>query len=262
MRVDAVVLAGGLNSSSLRENSGCTSEALISIGNRPMVEYVVKALKHTPEVSRIVVAGHRKDMAAVFAKDPELILTESGPTTVSTLLNGLQALREQILVSGPLSDLVLVTAGDIPMITPEAIQNFLGLCHKRKADLYYPIVTREASESKYPGMQRTYVRLREGYFTGGNLILVDPTVVERCAKLADQMILRRKNPLALCQLLGWRFVLKFLFHYLSLPEVEKKVSTMLGINGVAVISDYPEVGVDVDKPSDLQLARRLLKAGC
>ena len=258
VQVDAVILAGGLNPKLLKESSGCDSEALITIGNRPMVEYVVNALKHTPEIGRIVIAGHRDNLTTVFGDNSELILVEGGESAVSTLQKGLQALSIQD--SGFLSRMVLVTAGDIPMITPEAISDFIRQAQKREGDLYYPVVTREASERKYPGVARTYVHLREGEFTGGNLILVNPEIVPRCAFLADKMVERRKNPLALSRLLGWRFVLKFLFRSLSLPEVEAKVSEMLGIKGVAVISDYPEVGVDIDKPGDLQLARQILEA--
>lgn len=260
MQVDALVLAGGLNSESLKVSSGCEKEALITIGNRPMVEYVVNALKHTPEVCRIVVAGHRDDLDSIFGGDPDLILTEGGSNAITTLQRGLESLNAKTIELNYPQKMVIVTTGDIPMITPEAIGDFLRLCKKRTGNIYYPIVTREISESKYPGVVRTYVRLREGQFTGGNLILVDPVSVSHCADIAKKIVQRRKNPLALSKLLGWRFVLKFLFHTLTLEEVEEKVSRMLGVRGVAIISNYAEVGVDVDKPADLQLVRRILEA--
>jgi molybdopterin-guanine dinucleotide biosynthesis protein A len=259
VQVDAVVLAGGLNSDSLRASCGYEKEALITIGNRPMVEYVVNALKHTPQVGRIVVAGHRDDLTSIFGSDPSLIISDSGPSSVATLQKGLETLQAKTPDHSQTQRMVIVTTGDIPMITPEAIDDFLHLCQKRKGDLYYPVVTRENSECKYPGVIRTYVRLREGQFTGGNLILVDPAIVAQCSAMADRIVQRRKNPLALCKLLGWRFVMKFLFRTLNLAEVEDKVSNMMGIKGVAVISSYAEVGVDVDKPGDLQLVRRILE---
>lgn len=262
MQVDAVVLAGGLNCGLLQKYSTARSEALIPIGGRPMVEYVVNALKHTAAVRRIAVAGPCKDLAPVFSRDPAVLIVEGGDTAIATLLKGVEALEK---FSSPKADAfpwVLIATSDIPMITPEAIEDFLRLCQMREGEVYYPVVRREASEKKYPGVKRTYVRLREGSFTGGNLLLVDKRVIARCVPLAEKIVARRKNPLALSQLLGLRFVFKFLLRRLSLAEAEAKMSALLGVKGVAVVSEYAEVGVDVDKPSDLQLARRLLEARC
>jgi hypothetical protein len=45
---------------------------------------------------------------------------------------------------------------------------------------------------------------------------------------------------------------------LSLENAEKAVSKMVGVKGTAIVSPYPEIGIDVDKYSDLELARKLL----
>jgi len=56
-------------------------------------------------------------------------------------------------------------------------------------------------------------------------------------------------------------LLKFLTRSLTIAEAEQKASMLLGrIKGVVVVSKYPEVGVDVDKPDDLALALRTLGA--
>ena len=55
--------------------------------------------------------------------------------------------------------------------------------------------------------------------------------------------------------MGVGFVIKFLLRSLTLAEAERKVCQLLGmIKGVVVVSKYPEVGVDIDKPKDLELA--------
>ena len=107
-------------------------------------------------------------------------------------------------------------------------------------------------------MQRTYVRLREGTFTGGNLALVAPEALRRGRTVIQQAFLMRKKPIKLARLLGFRFILKFVFNRLGLHEIEERAATVLGCTGRAVISPYPEVGIDVDKPSDLELVERVL----
>ena len=45
---------------------------------------------------------------------------------------------------------------------------------------------------------------------------------------------------------------------LTLKEAEAKLSNIFGIKGAVIISPYPEVGIDVDKPGDLLLVREKL----
>lgn len=83
-------------------------------------------------------------------------------------------------------------------------------------------------------------------------------VVEDCLAVAKKLVARRKNPLALARLFGLGLAWKFLNGRLSIREAEDRFAGMLGITGRAVISPFAEVGVDVDKPSDLKLAEEFL----
>jgi hypothetical protein len=107
-------------------------------------------------------------------------------------------------------------------------------------------------------VKRTYIHFKEGIYTGGNLFLLNPWIVEPCAPKVEKFIAYRKNPIKLAGLLGWSFVFRFFTKSLSLSELETKVSGLWGIKGRVVIAPYPEIGIDVDKPSDLQLARAAL----
>jgi hypothetical protein len=129
-------------------------------------------------------------------------------------------------------------------------------------DLYYPIISKSEVEKKYSSTRRTYVGLKDGVFTGGNLFLLNPDVYKKCVENGQKIIQLRKSPLGLCRLLGIGFVVKFLLRSLTLAEAERKVSQLLGmIDGVVVVSKYPEVGVDVDKPGDLELAKKNIDLG-
>ena len=152
-------------------------------------------------------------------------------------------------------DKVLVATADIPLLTAEAVNDFLAQCSGADADFYYPIISKEMNERRFPATRRTYVRLREGTFTGGNIFLVNPDIVTRSLAVANRIIENRKRPLTLCGILGWGFVLNFLTGRLRLREVEQRVSELLKLRGAVVHSPYPELGIDVDKPSDLELVR-------
>ncbi len=248
-KLDAVVLAGGRVSEALGPNVGVAYQAQIPINSQPMVQYVVQALRAVPEIDRIVVVGPQ-ELNQVLSSD-RCEVVELGETMVENLLRGLDTLQT--------TNKVLLATGDIPLLTPEAVVDFLTQARTIEKDIYYPIVSKEDNEASYPGVRRTYVRLKEGVFTGGNLILVNPQCVYKCQNQIARAVAMRKKPWQLARLLGFSFILKLLFNRLGLEEIEERVGGILGFQGKALISRWPEIGIDVDKSSDLQLARKIIE---
>ncbi|KLU39924.1 MAG: hypothetical protein AA931_08230 [Peptococcaceae bacterium 1109] len=249
MKVDAIVLAGAPNTGKLQEVSPEAYEAVIPVAGKPMISYVLDALRSTPRIKEIVVVGPETLRELM---PPGARLVKSGSTLTENIMRGAEALKN--------SPQVLVVTSDIPFIHKEAIEDFLDRCADLQADLYYPIISKEANEQVFPGCIRTYVTLKEGTFTGGNMVLSTPRLLSNSKALVEKVVIFRKKPWRLARLLGFSFVLKFFLKRLALAELEKRASALLGVQGVAVISPYPEIGTDVDKPSDLELAQRLMGA--
>lgn len=247
--MNAIVLAGALNKRWLRQVSPAQYEAEIEIAGRPMLEYVVLALERVQRIKRIVIVGSEK-MLANKTDEARFIFVEPGPSIVESLESGINALTTP--------EPVLVLTSDIPLITKEALEDFLNRCDSQSGDLFYSFVPKTVNDQKYPGVQRTYVRLKEGVFTGGNIVLLSPKVIREKKEMLIKAVTLRKKPLKLCGLLGWWYVLKFFSGTLTVKEIEERVSEALGVKAVGIISPYPEVGIDVDKPSDLRLAREIL----
>jgi len=250
---DAVILAGGVNSEELKKYAPFDSEALIVIGSYPMVYYVYRAVRASQRIRNIVIVGPRQSLREIFKKEENLYLTEPGGDSIDSLANGIRELSAL-----GITDRVLVLPTDIPFITSEAIDDFLSRCEGQEADFFYSIVSKEVNEKRFPGVKRTYVKLKEGVFTGGNLFVVKSDRIASCITLAKQFVARRKNPLKLARLLGLGLVWKYLTGRLTIPDAEERFYKVVGIRGRAVISPFAEVGVDVDKPSDLWLAERIL----
>jgi hypothetical protein len=234
--VDTVILAG--------DKEG---RAQLPVASRPMLTWVIAALQASGCISRLAVVG-----APQLAADipPEITLVPAGATTVDSAINGAAVF--------PAAAWLLLVTADIPLLKPEAVRDFLERCRQRSADFYYPIVSRENNEASYPGVKRTYVRLRDGTFTGGNMVLMRTAALKACASRGQELVRLRKSPLRLSQLIGLKFIIKFLTRRLTIAEAEKHFSRLLGVRGAAIISPYPEIGIDVDKESDLELARRVL----
>ncbi|NLG83628.1 MAG: NTP transferase domain-containing protein [Firmicutes bacterium] len=249
--MDVIVLAGAKNDGPLRAVSQSPFEAGIAVGGRSLLDYVVGSLARVRGLDRVVVVGPPETLTPELRKVVWRIVSP-GEGMVENLRRGLAALAPQ--------DKVLVITADIPLITPEAIEDFLARCREREADVYYPVVERETIEARFPGAKRTYANLREGTFTGGNIILLSPAVFARHEKTIELAVALRKNTFGMARLLGLFCLFKLLLGRLSITEIERRVEKTMRFKGAAVVTPYAEIGIDVDKPSDLALVRKVLSA--
>ena len=245
---DAVVLAGGEEKGPLREITGLAFRPLIEVGGRLLVNRTLQAMRGAGPVGRIALVGPD---AVAQAADPALFdaAAPSGDQFAENILRGVEALGAQ--------DHVLVATADLPFLTPQALDDFVARGLAAGAALVYPIIRREVCEAKFPGTSRTYVRLREGTFTGGNVVLAEVAVLRRRREFIGRLFDDRKSPLRLAQVLGLGFVLGLALGRLELNQLERRGTEVLGARLAALVTDYPELGFDVDKPADLEDSRRL-----
>lgn len=253
MQYDAIILAGGESSSELKKIAPYDNEALIIIGNYPMIYYVYQALRQSRFIRNIVISGPTEALRNIFTREDRLFFVNGGENAIASFANGMALLREK-----EVSERVLIMPSDIPFITTEAIDDFITQAEKTEADFYYPVTGKDVNEAKFPGVTRTYVNIKDGIFTGGNLFILRAALFEQVLDIALKLVERRKNPLAMAKLFGFGLVWKYMIRRLSIEAVEKRFYEVLGIKGKAIISPYAEVGVDVDKPSDLELANKYL----
>lgn len=241
MTLDALVLAGGDREQGLPE--GVPNKAFLPVGGIPMVERVVRALRQVPAIRRIAVVG--PDSAGSLRAVGNLVVPERGDL-LENLRAGLQALGAD--------GWVLVVASDLPLLTPEAIVEFLGSCERTDADFFYPIVPQGTIESRFPGLRKTFVRVAEGTFAGGGVLLLRPFVLDRVRGLVEAAVAARKNPARLATLFGTKYVVKFALGRLRIAELEERVRELTGLRGKAVLSRFPELAVDVDlgRPETLE----------
>lgn len=253
MACDAIILAGGELNSELSKIASQDNEGLILIGSLPMIHYVYTAVRATPGIGRIVVSGPVGSLAPLLPKDEQLYFTPGGEDVAASFAHAVEVLRAQ----GATNSLLALPV-DIPLITPEAIADFLERCADMQGDFFYSLVGQAVCKEKYPEQTRTFFRLKEGVFTGGNLLLVNEAVVDRTLSMGKRLVERRKNPLALVGLFGPLIFLKMLSGRLSIAAAERRALKVLGIRGRAVVTPYAEVGIDVDKISDLEVVKKYL----
>lgn len=239
--MNALILAGSTGDEKLPE------KALIKIKDRYMISYVIDALRGSGKVDKIAVVGDREKLQCIDGID---ILIDQGNSIIENVVKGIEPFKNDRRV--------LILTCDIPMLTKEAVIDFVEQSESLNADLCYPIVKREDNERKFPDAKRTYAKIKEGTFTGGNIFYINPQIVDACIEAAKQFIAFRKKPWKLGQLLGFKILILFAFGRVTISQLERKVSELFNINAKAVISKYPEIGNDVDKDEDIEMANKYI----
>lgn len=247
--MSAVVLAGRRNDGKLKDCATEEWEALIDIGGRPMVSYVLDALLSSSYVGHIFLVAPRDVFGQIYESDRVSVI-EPGDSIVENCLKGCHATPE--------GGFVLISTSDLPFLSADVVDAFVRQCFEKDADFYYPAVLRDAVENRFPGVKRTFVSIKDGDFTGGNVFVARRSVIDTVASKAGAFIENRKSPIKQAGVLGWGFIIKLLLHTLTIDELERTITRSFGARAAAVVTSASEIGVDVDKPSDLALARSML----
>lgn len=256
--IAALVLAGGVVKEKHAASwepllpPGTRNRALLELSGKPMYQHVVETLQATPGISRILLAG---DVPLLPGCTP----VAGGESMVDTLLNGVAALDAT-------ETRFLVATADIPFLTSQAVADLLADAPE-SADFVYSIIPAQVCYAAFPEMRRTTLKLAEGEFTGGNLVVLSPEFLRTKEAVVRHAYALRKNVPGLAALLGPSTILRLLASrvapsLLTLPQLEAAVGRLLGgATARAIVSQHAGVGADVDHPEDVPLARKYLGAG-
>ena len=246
--LNAVILAGD-NKNPLIDDGEC--KALMKIGDRCMVEFVVDSLIAAGTIDKIVIVGPSSLKKVLGGLVSDVI--ESKNSMVENLKMGIEYFNGD-------SHLIVCTS-DIPLLSGEAVDDFVNQCINEDVDIGYPIIDKSLNDAKYPDVKRTYVKLKEGTYTGGNIIYVNPSAIKKCYPVAEELTNNRKNAFKLAKIFGFLILIKLVFGRLKITTVEKRVRTMFGINVKAIKTSYPEIGNDVDKIEDVDFVNKYMNLG-
>lgn len=240
--ITAVVLAGGRSKPDLLAVTGVPNRAFLRIEGESILTRVVRALQGSGWVGKIYVVGVTPPEGCHF-------LPDKGDFVENVLQATSVAPDEQYL---------LYATADTPFLTPQAVADFVNRALQSGADMCYPIIPLELCAQQFPNMPRTALSLREGAFTGGNLLLVRAGVVRRQADLLRRAFTARKSIWALARILGviiiLRVVLAKLFspRLLSISHIKHRVQQLMNATAQEIVTEYAEIGVDIDKVEHLQ----------
>lgn len=252
IRLPALVLAGAPADAEMAGKYAVKNRAEVPIAGKPMIQHVLDALKASSHVMNTCVIGD------ISCSGAGRIIPTAGKM-MDNLLAGMRACGDE-----GTKGLVLVVTSDIPLITSEAIDYFIAACAREDADFYYPVISKESSEARFPGVKRTYAKLAEGTFTGGNIMAMGSRfVIENEDVLRGAMAARKSVP-RLAGLIGVGTLIRAIIAQtvypkaLSIRDLEAAAGRVLHARLKAIQVPYPEIGADVDTIEQLESMERLI----
>lgn len=253
--MDCVITAGGLPrpDDPLYAYTQGKSKALLDMNGRTMLERVVDALQTAKSIQDIIIVGLGSDMGMTF-KRPVHHLPDQG-SLVGNAMAGINWLRQR----KPDTDTILFCSSDIPTITGPIVDDYIAHCHPYDKALYYIFITKDVMEARFPGSKRTYTKLKGVQIAGGDMILAHATIADGNLELWEKLSNARKHAWQIARAVGWKVLFKLLTRQLSILDIEATAERLIKRPAKIVLYDRAEIGMDADKPHQVDLLREDLK---
>jgi hypothetical protein len=171
------------------------------------------------------------------------------------MLENIRAGVNKVMELNPDALHVLAVSSDIPGITSEMVDWVINTTMETDHDVYYNIITRQVMEARYPDSRRSYTHLKEFDVCGGDMNVIRTSMVTGNDSLWEEIIAARKNVFKQASLIGFSTLILLLLRRINLDSALKRVSERLNLRGRAIVCPYAEVGMDVDKPHQLEIMR-------
>lgn len=222
----------------MAEKHGIGNRAELPIAGKTMIQHVVDALSASQHVGDIHIIGNIDCAGDVRRVEPR-------GTLIDNLVAGTEACSD--------AERILVSTSDIPAISAEIIDDFVSRCTDPDVDFFYPVVTREDSEQRFPGVKRTYARTGQGTFTGGNIMLFKRRFMLENGGTIRQVIALRKSVTKLASLLGYGTLIRAVAAQtiwpgaIGLRDLERVAGRIVHGRVKAVVTPHAEIAADVDR---------------
>lgn len=249
----AIVLAAGRGPDDpMAKAYGVSHKCALPVNGVPMLRRVVNALQKSQSITSIAISIESPAIVreALAEKDSRISII---PSESSAPLSASVAIRKNPAFP------VLITTGDHALLTPEMVDYFCGHAERSSADFSAGLATAEVIMKAHPQSVRTFFRFGKDRVSGCNLFAITNESGLRILEKWQYLEPSRKKPWRLVAAFGLPALIRFAMGALSLDGAFRIVSSRLGLIAKPVLMPFAEAAIDVDKPSDLELAEAILE---
>ena len=226
----------------LCEAKGVTHKAQINVDGINMLSRVRQALLD---------AGFKKNLYISGYSGSDLTEVSSGAGPADSVMMGLNEIDKFPC---------LITTCDHALLTSEMVESFIEGAENAGTDICVGFASEAVIRPVYPDTKRTYLRFSDVAVSGCNLFYIANEDGLKAIAFWQAVQHLRKNPLKLARKVGVGIGLKYAMGKLTLPAAFEYAANRIGITAAPVLLPFAEAAIDVDKPSDLELVEKILKA--
>lgn len=253
--ITAILLAGSRPvPDPLAVAAGVAVKPLAPVAGDPMINYPARALLAHPAVGRLVVLTQAPELFAAdpatawLAEHPKVRFERSGGGIASSLL----ALMERADLPFPLlittADHVLLDGAMLDQMVPEAAG----------ADIAVAMVERRTLLARYPDSRRTWLKFRDGWWSGANIFWFGSSRARSVVALWQEVEQDRKKGWKILSAFGPLALLGAVLRISTLRGGIARVGRRFGLTARLVAMDKAEACIDADKPEDVVLIEQIL----
>ncbi|WP_136163835.1 molybdenum cofactor guanylyltransferase [Sphingomonas flavalba] len=245
----AIILAGQRpGADRLAEAFGETYKALIPVGGVPMVARVAETLLAVPAIGRIILLSQEPAvLRPALPDDPRIGYATAGAGIATSI---------EALTGGEAPWPVFVTTADHPLLSVEMVTAFLD--GAGDGDVAVAAVERRTMLARYPETKRTWLRFRDGAWSGANLFALRTPAAAKALALWAEAERDRKTPWKLFRHFGPVLALRAISRTIGFAAAIRAAGRRSGFAATLVPLDDAEAAIDVDKVSDHAMAEAIL----
>lgn len=247
MKPKVLILAGSRPGprDPVAEAEGVAHKALAQVGGATLLARVVAAAEDfgAPGI-------------AVCADCPE-VEAEARRLGASTMPMAAGPSESVAAVFAQLGAPLLVTTADHPLLEGRWLQALTDGT-PAGADVALAMARRELVESAAPGTRRTWLRLADGQWSGCNLFFLATPGAARATAAWREVEAERKRPWRLARRLGPATLIDYALGRLTMAGAVARLGRRIGVEAALVPALDGRAAIDVDRPEDLALVRRLV----
>ncbi len=239
-------------------------KALIKFNDKTSIMYVLEAIAKSNVASQIIITGIPKELVPIpDGIDPAIVefLEIEGKNYEKIYKGGMKLLEigedKPEIFTRDIKHALYISA-DIPLLRGDIIQRFLSDCDNMEADFYYSVIPEDITKEKAPDFDWGYMKVRDASLSAGSLVLLNLESLKSKYDLVVFLTENRKSFIKGVLFKSPFLFLKLIFGRIKLAEVEKLMTKIFGIESRLVISEDVEIGMDIDRPQDLDYMRNRL----
>lgn len=254
--VTALLLAGSRPGvDPIAQAAGVPVKTLVPVDGDAMINRPARALLAHPAIDRLVILTQSPQVfadnpaTAWLATHPAIHFERSGSGIATSLL----ALMDRADIAYPL----LVTTADHVLLDGEMIDQFVG--EAQGADLAVALVERRNLLAAYPNSRRTWLKFRDGWWSGANLFWFGGGKARPVVALWQEVEQDRKKGWKVLAAFGPLPLLGAVLRILTLRGGIARIGRRFGLTARLVAMDKAEACIDADKPDDIALIEAILR---